>query len=140
MPEGEEKEYCCREGRGEEEEKGGSRIWCPNYTIWPRLLIELRHIALFGIDWDPPEAKEVTTSGFLASGLCNRSIWASFDTGFWRTEVYEPLLFWVKLNWDIKVVWNCKNVTASLYTSVPRQPRHIRRGKNEFLHYWYIKS
>ena len=29
-PEGEEKEYCCREGRGEEEEKGGSRIWCPN--------------------------------------------------------------------------------------------------------------
>jgi len=30
MPEGEEKEYCFREGRGEEEEKGGSRIWCPN--------------------------------------------------------------------------------------------------------------
>ena len=30
MLEGEEKEYCCRERRGEEEEKGGSRIWCPN--------------------------------------------------------------------------------------------------------------
>jgi len=30
MPEGEKKEYCCREGHGEEEEKGGSRIWCPN--------------------------------------------------------------------------------------------------------------
>ncbi|QCD99681.1 hypothetical protein DEO72_LG7g965 [Vigna unguiculata] len=30
MPKGEEKEYCCREGQGEEEEKGGSRIWCPN--------------------------------------------------------------------------------------------------------------
>jgi len=26
----EEKGYCCREGREEEEEKGGSRIWCPN--------------------------------------------------------------------------------------------------------------
>jgi len=30
MPEGEEKEYCCREGHEEEKEKGGSRIWCPN--------------------------------------------------------------------------------------------------------------
>jgi len=30
MPKGEEKGYCCKEGRGEEEEKGGSRIWCPN--------------------------------------------------------------------------------------------------------------
>jgi len=30
MPEGEEKRYYCREGRREEEEKGGSGIWCPN--------------------------------------------------------------------------------------------------------------
>jgi len=88
----------------------------------------------YGTGSGPPEAKEVTTSGFLASGLCNRSIWASFGTGFWRTEAYEPLLLRVKLNWDIKVVWNCKNVTAPLYASVSEQPRHIRRGKNQFLH------
>jgi len=30
MSEGEEKKCCYREGRGEEEEKWGSQIWCPN--------------------------------------------------------------------------------------------------------------
>jgi len=58
---------------------------------------------------------------FLASGLTRPRPIPLFGFGYLE-------------NRGLKLGSNCKNATASLYASVPDQPRHIRRGKMGILH------
>ena len=98
-------------------------------------------MTLFGSSLLGLRSIPLTSNHFLASGPTGPRPILLFGTDFERTGAYTPL--WLRVFGEprgLKLGSNCKNVTASLYASVPGQPRHIRRDKMEILHMYFILS